>query len=112
MKTQNNINGVIIKNSYYTALKDFDDETFSVVFRAIFEYTFNDELPEFTNPVHKLAFHLIKPNLDSDMKKYRAKTENGKKGGRPPKKQITLQQLLTEEDEVEQYLTNKLITNN
>jgi hypothetical protein len=108
MKTQDNVNGIIIKASYYNALKDFDDDTFCVVFRAICEYGFTNTLPTFSNPIHKLAFELIKPNIDADLKRYKANTENGKKGGRPKKEQTPLQQLINEEDEVEKYLSNKL----
>jgi hypothetical protein len=91
-----NVNGIIVKASYYNALKDFDNETFAIVFRALCEYGFTGVEPVFNNAVHNMAFQLIKPNIDSDLKRYKASAENGKKGGRPPKKETIQKEEITE----------------
>ena len=54
------------------------------VFTAITEYALYGKVPEDLKPVAKGMFTLIKPNLDVNTARY----ENGKKGGRKPKKAV------------------------
>lgn len=55
-------------------------------FRAIILYALDGTDPAFEDYDTKLAFTLMKANIDSCNKRYSACVENGKKGGRPLKK--------------------------
>jgi hypothetical protein len=107
---------LLIYGSILDMLDDLTNEEAGILFKGLNDYR-NGKDVVFEDRYLQGLWKGIKPNLDTMKdnydKKVNANKENGKKGGRPPKKQITLQQLITEEeDEVEQYLTNKLITNN
>ena len=67
------------------------DEQLGRLLRAVFAYEIRGEIPNFNDDLLSLCFSFIKVQLDIDKEKYRERceknTENGKKGGRPPKSQ-------------------------
>ncbi|MDE7159983.1 MAG: hypothetical protein K2O24_03970, partial [Muribaculaceae bacterium] len=72
----------IFYRSFYEAIHELKDDIKLEVFTAITEYALYGKLPEDLKPVTKGMFALIKPNLDTNNARY----ENGKKGGRKPRK--------------------------
>lgn len=74
----------VFYRSFYESINSLDKDTQLEIFKAICEYSLNDEIKELS-PVAKAIFTLIKPNIDSATKRYNASVENGKKGGRPKK---------------------------
>ena len=79
---------------YYDYLSHFSfltDEQIGKIVRAMLSYEVDGVLPEFDEPIMKMTFSFIKSNLEREKKKYiercQKNTENGKKGGRPPKNQ-------------------------
>lgn len=79
----------VIYYSYREILEDLSDEELGRLFRTIFDYEIDGKIPNFESPLMKMAFKLIKVNLDRDKDSYdrRCETsaENGKLGGRPKK---------------------------
>ena len=69
------------------------DEQLGRLLRAVFAYEIRGEIPEFNDDLLSLSFSFIKVQLDIDKAKYKERceknTENGKKGGRPPKNPST-----------------------
>lgn len=67
------------------------NEQLGRLLRAVFAYEIRGEIPVFNDDLLSLCFSFIKVQLDIDKEKYRERceknTENGKKGGRPPKSQ-------------------------
>lgn len=76
----------VFYKSFYDAIKNVPKESQLELYNAVFEYSFNDTIPDFTDGIAKAMFILMKPNIDSANARYRASVENGKKGGRPNKK--------------------------
>lgn len=76
--------GFVFYKSFYDSIKNLDDTIQIEVFKALCEYYFNNNSVELS-PVANAIFTLMKPNIDSSIKRYNASVENGKKGGRPPK---------------------------
>ncbi len=74
----------IFYRSFYEAIHELKDDIKLEVFTAITEYALYGKVPEELKPVAKGMFTLIKPNLDVNTARY----ENGKKGGRNPKKVV------------------------
>ncbi|MBD5314600.1 MAG: hypothetical protein HDS08_00275 [Bacteroides sp.] len=74
----------IFYRSFYEAIHELKDDIKLEVFTAITEYALYGKVPEDLKPVAKGMFTLIKPNLDVNTVRY----ENGKKGGRKPKKAV------------------------
>ncbi len=72
----------IFYKSFYEAIRDLNDDIRLEVFTAITEYALYGKEPEALKPFARGMFTVIKPNLDANIKRY----ENGKKGGRKPKK--------------------------
>lgn len=68
--------------SYYEAIKELPPEQQAKIYNAIFQYCFEGIEPSFLG-TGKIIWTLIKPQIDANIKNY----ENGKKGGRPPKKE-------------------------
>ena len=75
----------IFYRSFYEAIRELKDDIKLEVFTAITEYALYGKVPEDLKPVEKGMMTLIKPNLDVNTSRY----ENGKKGGRKPKKTVT-----------------------
>ena len=76
----------VFYKSFYESIKEVDDNIQLELFKAICEYSLNDEEIELT-PISKALFTLMKPIIDSAKKRYVASVENGKKGGRPRKEE-------------------------
>lgn len=64
--------------SFHEATKELDDAEYGTLMRAINEYALNDVMPEL-NGMLKMAFILIKPQIDANIER----RETGKGGGRP-----------------------------
>lgn len=81
----------ILYTSFYEPLKTLSEKQLGKLFKAIFEYQINGNTPIDTDI--QMAFAFIKNQLDIDNSKYqeriRKNAENGKRGGRPPKKDTT-----------------------
>ena len=64
--------------SYYSAVKDLDNDLKAQFYDVLFQYAlYNQEPSEDINPVVKALFLMAKPNLDNS----KAKREAGRKGG-------------------------------
>lgn len=74
--------GFIVYRSFIEALQELSDENFGRIFRAVCYYGLDGTEPELTG-YEKMAFELMRPQIDANNKRY----EDGKKGGRPRKKQ-------------------------
>lgn len=84
----------IIYRSFYEAIKDLPKENQAEVWNAIFEYSLNFKEIKLDG-LSKTVFTLIKPNIDSNIKRYKKGIETGKlgashgsKGGRPKKSTV------------------------
>lgn len=80
-------NSFLFYRSYVEALEVLPSEKQLNYIKAIFAYALDDIEPEFETAAERGMFTLIKANLDSCDKRYKSSVENGKKGGRPPKKE-------------------------
>lgn len=71
------------------ALSFFDDAEVGEIFRALFQYTKNGVVPEFSHHSLNAVFSFMKSALDRDLiayeKRCQKNRENGAKGGRPKK---------------------------
>ena len=74
----------IFYDSFLNAIDELDKETQLEVYQAITHYALRGEEPSL-NGVAKAIFHLIKPQIDANNKRY----EDGCKGGRPKKEKTT-----------------------
>ena len=77
--------GFVMLESYYEALRPLDDEMRWQMYDCIFDYVFQGKEPSGLSPILNGYFALIRPNIDASIKRYKASTENGKRGGRPKK---------------------------
>lgn len=66
---------MVFYRSFYESLKGLSPVICAEVYDAIFKYGLDFEDPEFTEPIAKALFTLIKPQLDANIKRY----ENGTK---------------------------------
>ena len=66
--------------SFHEATKELNDAEYGALMRAINEYALNEVTPELKGTL-KMAFLLIKPQIDAN----KERRENGKNGGRPKK---------------------------
>ncbi len=73
----------VFYRSFYDAIKDLPDEESLCLFQIICKYALYGEEPD-VNGVGRAMFTLIRPQIDANNRKY----INGKKGGRPVKKNI------------------------
>ena len=71
--------GVVIRPSFYEAMKYLKDKEQAALFRAICEYGFYDKEPEGLNNTLYAFFLLIQPVLDAACKRYNASVANGAK---------------------------------
>jgi len=81
-------NSFLIYHEYRYILADLTNEEIGILFRSLLDYEIDKIEPNFTG-ILKMAFRLIKCNLDRDSDKYDKRCEtsvqNGKLGGRPRK---------------------------
>ena len=76
------MDSIIFYRSFYEALQCITDTAErSFMYDTIMAYAFDGIEPQDLTPLQNMAFTLIKPQLDANVKK----SENGKKGGRPKK---------------------------
>lgn len=78
----------VFYESFYEAVSALPEDEQAQAFHAICRYALYGELPELEG-MSAAIFTLVKPNIDAATKRYMASVENGKKGGRPPKKEPT-----------------------
>ena len=71
--------GVVIRPSFYEAMKYLKDKEQAALFRAICEYGFYDKEPEGLSNTLYAFFLLIQPVLDAACKRYNASVANGAK---------------------------------
>lgn len=74
--------GFVFMESYYDAMEELEPEDRHALLDAILDYVFRDKEPDL-EPMQRMAFKLIRPNIDASLARYSANVENGKKGGRP-----------------------------
>lgn len=77
--------GFAFLNSYYEAISELPDSDRLALYDAIVGYGIMGITPSLTG-IQKSVFILIKPNIDSSIRRYESAVENGGKGGRPPSK--------------------------
>lgn len=68
--------------SFYESVSILDDSDQDQFFGALVRYAFTGEYPDKMNPYLHSLFILAKPNIDKSVENH----VNGKKGGRPAKK--------------------------
>jgi hypothetical protein len=73
--------------SFYEAISNLPGETQLEVYNAICKYALLGELPELS-PIAKAMFTVMRPVMDAASARYEASVANGKKGGRPKKKNL------------------------
>ena len=78
---------IVIYKSVADALSELDTETYKKVMTAIFAYAYDGKDPEFESVVERMAWHLIRPQIDACIKRYEAQVENGKKRWKAKKSQ-------------------------
>lgn len=71
----------VFYRSFYEAIQDVNDEQKLILFNAICEFALNYKKPKLDG-ICATLYKLIEPQIIANMERY----ENGKKGGRPPKK--------------------------
>ena len=73
--------------SFYDAINELPDSSRLKMYDLIMEYQFFEIYPDENNlePIEKMAFTLIKPQLDASKKHFK----DGSKGGRPRKETMT-----------------------
>jgi hypothetical protein len=75
----------VFYRSFYEAIKELDDEHQLQIYNAIFQYSLDFQEPEL-HGISSTVFKLIKPQLESNIRKYRngmRGADMGKMGGRP-----------------------------
>lgn len=74
----------IMLPSYFEALRTLEDGDRLTMYDAVMSYVFEGREPELQGVLQSL-FTLLRPNIDSFIRKYQANVENGRRGGRPRK---------------------------
>ena len=70
-----------IFDNQHEAVKELPEERQGAFWVAFFAYVFDEVEPEFSEPMERMAWNLVKPYIE----KSRTAGQNGKKGGRKPK---------------------------
>lgn len=73
--------GFVILPTYYEAIRQLPDGERLMMYDALMAYGLDGVLPEGLPPMLNIIFTLIRPNIDSSIRRYRASVENGRKGG-------------------------------
>ena len=74
--------GALILPSFYEAIKDLPDSDRLTMYDALCHYSLEGKEPKLKGEPRRM-WVLMKPNIDSSNNRYRATTENGRKGGAP-----------------------------
>lgn len=71
--------------SYYEAISEsgLPDDEQGLIYKAIIDYAIAKKEPKYLTSAGKMCFKLIKPTIDSALKRYDASVQNGRAGGRP-----------------------------
>lgn len=77
--------GFVMLPSYYEAIRTLEDNQRLALYDTIMAYVFDGQEPQGLQGAAQGMFSLMKPNIDSSLRRYEASVQNGKKGGRPPK---------------------------
>lgn len=80
---------IVFYKSFYDAIKKMPQEYQLELYNAIFMYSFEGIEPTNLSSISEVIFTLTKPNIDSAQRKYKARVDNGNKGGRPKKNNPT-----------------------
>lgn len=75
--------GFVFLPSYYEAISNLPDAERLALYDALCMFGLYGEEPENLPPMAKGFFILIRPNIESSKARYKANTENGRKGGAP-----------------------------
>ena len=98
--------GFIFFASILDAIEDLPDVERLTIYDAITKYGIRGEEP-ILPPVLCGYFRLLKPNIDSSIKRYNAAVANGKQGGRPRKNQTENQSENQNKNQTENQTTNQ-----
>lgn len=93
-------NGFRLLPSYYEAIRDLPDEERLLLYDAVFDFGFGNEVQELP-PLLKSLFGLIVPTLERSIRFEEKQRRNGAKGGRPPKSRTKPTETHTEATESE-----------
>lgn len=85
MKTELIRENFLFYGSYYEAISEsgLPDEEQGLIYKAIIDYAIAKKEPKNLSSAGKMCFKLIKPTIDSALRRYDANVQNGKAGGRP-----------------------------
>lgn len=79
--------GFVFLRSYYKAVRPLPDAERLALLDAILDFGFEGKEPDQLPPLLAGYFDLLRPNIESGIRRYTASVENGKHGGRPSKTQ-------------------------
>ena len=79
--------GFRLLSSYYEAIRPLPDEERLMLYDAVWDFGFLGEEPENLPPLVNAVFIGLRENIRNSVRHYEKQTENGRKGGRPPKTQ-------------------------
>lgn len=88
MSEQEYQNSMVFYRSFIDAIEQLPPEDQGIAYKAIVKYALDDEITPLKTPLQKMAWTLIKPQLDANKKKRKdgkKGASHGKKGGRPKK---------------------------
>lgn len=77
--------GFMFFSSYYEAIRPISEHDRLLLLDAILDYVFEGKEPDDLPALLYGYFALLRPNLDSSIKKRAASVSNGRRGGRPSK---------------------------
>lgn len=84
--------GFVFLQSYFQALRPLPDSERLALLDAILDFAFEGKEPDGLPPLLNGYFSILRPNIESGIRRYNAAVTNGKGGGRPPKKPTETQQ--------------------
>ena len=82
-----NKDSFVFYKSFYEAIRNIPKESQLELYNAICEYSLFGTAPDLSDGIAKAMFIIMQPIIDSANARYKARVENGKRGGRPRKKQ-------------------------
>ena len=84
----------VFYRSFHEAAEGLNDEQYGKIMRLLAEYALNGTEPDEMDAVTKLAFTLMKPQIDANSRR----RENGSKGGKPKSSEPNPNQSVTESE--------------
>lgn len=76
---------MVFYRSIADAVAELEPETYKTMMQSIFAYAYDGIYPEFDSKELRMAWSLVKQQVDACIRKYEAQVSNGQKGGRPRK---------------------------